>query len=86
VTVRVDATARPTFLCVDDGQGKTLFSGTLDGKQVFKARRVRMNIGLASTLVTVNGNPVRLNGSPDGLDVTRAGGAKALPLGQRPCG
>jgi len=85
VTVRVDATGRPTFLCVDDGQGKTLFSGTLDGKQVFKARRVRMNIGLASTLVTVNGNPVRLNGSPDGLDVTRAGGAKTLPLGQRPC-
>ena len=85
VTVRVDATGRPTFLCVDDGRGKTLFSGTLDGKRVFKARRVRMNIGLASTLVTVNGNPVRLNGSPDGLDVTRAGGAKTLPLGQRPC-
>ena len=86
VTVRDDATARPTFLCVEDGQGTTLFSGTLSGKQVFKARRVRMNIGLASTVVTVNGNPVRLNGSPDGLDITRAGGAKALPLGQRPCG
>lgn len=86
VTVRVDATLRPTFLCVDDGSGNDLFSGTLSGKKVFRGKRIRMNIGLASTRVTVNGNPVRLNGSPDGLDITRAGGAKPLPLGQRPCG
>ena len=86
VTVRVDASGRPTFLCVDDGSGKTLFSGTLDGKKVFKAKRVRMNIGLKSTFVTVNGNPVPLDGSPAGLDITRAGGAKALGLGKRPCG
>jgi hypothetical protein len=86
VTVRVDASLRPTFLCVDDGQGKVLFSGTLSGKQVFRAKRVRMNIGLASTRVTVNGNPITLSGSPAGLDITRAGGAKELPLGQRPCG
>ncbi|HEY6760301.1 MAG TPA: hypothetical protein VI318_12460 [Baekduia sp.] len=86
VTVRVDASGRPTFLCVDDGKGNQLFGGTLDGKKTFKGRHIRMNIGLASTSVTVNGNPVRLNGSPDGLDVTRAGGARTLPLGQRPCG
>jgi hypothetical protein len=86
VTVRVDASGRPTFLCVDDGAGKTLFSGTLDGKKVFKGKRVRMNIGLKSTFVTVNGNPVPLDGSPAGLDITRAGGAKSLGLGQRPCG
>jgi hypothetical protein len=86
VTVRVDATGRPTFLCVDNGSGTTLFSGTLDAKKVFKARRVRMNIGLKSTQITVNGNPVRLDGSPAGLDITRAGGAKSLPLGNRPCG
>jgi hypothetical protein len=85
VTVRVDATGRPTFLCVDDGSGKVLFSGTLDGKQTFKARRVRMNVGLASTTITVNGNPVRLPGSPAGVDITRQGGARDLPLGQRPC-
>jgi hypothetical protein len=86
VTVRVDASGRPTFLCVDNGSGTTLFSGTLDGKKVFKARRVRMNIGLRSTQITVNGNPVPLDGSPAGLDITRAGGAKSLPLGNRPCG
>jgi hypothetical protein len=86
VTVRVDASLRPTFLCVDDGSGNNLFNGTLTGRKVFRGRRIRMNIGLASTRITVNGNPVRLNGSPDGLDITRAGGAKTLPLGQRPCG
>jgi hypothetical protein len=86
VTVRVDATGTPTFLCVDDGSGKVLFSGTLSGKDVYKAKRVRMNIGLKSTRVTVNGNPIRLDGSPAGLDITRKGGAKALPSGNRPCG
>jgi hypothetical protein len=86
VTVRVDASIRPTFLCVDNGHGTTMFSGTLTGKKVFRAKRVRMNIGLASTRITVNGNPVRLDGSPAGLDITRKSGARSLALGQRPCG
>ncbi|WP_445150603.1 hypothetical protein [Baekduia sp. Peel2402] len=85
VTVRVNAPL-PTFLCVDDGSGKVLFSGTLDGKKVFKDKRVRMNIGLKSTQITVNGNPIRLDGSPAGLDITRKGGAKSLASGNRPCG
>ncbi|HET6507415.1 MAG TPA: hypothetical protein VFG42_11560 [Baekduia sp.] len=86
VTVRVDASGRPTFLCVDDGSGQVLFSGTLDGKKVFKSERVRMNIGLKSTYITVNGNPITLTSSPAGLDITRKGGARELPLGSRPCG
>jgi uncharacterized protein YaiL (DUF2058 family) len=85
VTVRVDASVRPTFLCVDNGNGTTMFSGTLTGKKVFRAKHVRMNIGIASTRITVNGNPVRLDGSPAGLDITRKGGARSLALGQRPC-
>jgi hypothetical protein len=47
---------------------------------------VRLNVGLASTRVTVNGNAVTLNGSPAGLDITRTGGARELPPGNRPCG
>jgi hypothetical protein len=86
VTVRVDASGRPTFLCVDNGSGQVLFSGTLDGKKVFKSKRVRMNIGLKSTFVTVNGNPIALTESPTGLDITRKSGARPLPLGDRPCG
>jgi hypothetical protein len=85
VTVRVNAAGKPTFLCVDNGHGTTLFSGTLTGKQVFRAKRVRMNIGLKSTFITVNGNPVRLDGSPAGLDITRKDGARTLASGKRPC-
>jgi hypothetical protein len=86
VAVVVDASARPTFLCVEDGEGHQLFGGTLSGRQTFRARRVRLNVGLSSTVVTVDGNPVRLSGSPAGLDITRRGGAQDLPPGQRPCG
>jgi hypothetical protein len=85
VTVRVDSAGKPTFLCVDNGHGTTLFSGTLTGKQVFRAKRIRMNIGLKSTFITVNGNPVRLEGSPAGLDITRKDGARTLASGKRPC-
>ncbi|QEC48896.1 hypothetical protein FSW04_15815 [Baekduia soli] len=85
VTVRVDASRVPTFLCVDDGAGTELFNGTLDGVKVFTERRVRLNIGLASTRVTVDGNALVLAGSPAGFDITRRGGARELPLGQRPC-
>jgi len=86
VTVRVDATRQPTFLCVEDGQGRRLYAGTLSGKEVFRAKVVKMNIGLASTRVAVNGNPVTLNGSPSGLEVSRKGGVRPLPSGKRPCG
>jgi hypothetical protein len=35
--------------------------------------------------VTVDGTSVTLDGSPAGLDITRRGGARTLPLGRRPC-
>jgi hypothetical protein len=85
VRVRVDATARATYLCVDDGQGHQLFTGTLTGKKTFLARHLRFNVGLASTRITVNGKRVTLSGSPTGLDVTHHRGVRLLPNGQRPC-
>lgn len=86
VTVRVDATTRPTFLCVENGEGRQLYGGTLSGKEVFRDKVIKLNIGLASTRVTVNGNAVTLNGSPTGLEISRKGGVRQLPLGKRPCG
>jgi hypothetical protein len=86
VTVRVSALTRPTFLCVEDGAGNQLFGGTLSGTQTFKAKLLRLNIGLASTAVSVNGRPVPLGGSPAGLEISRKGGTRTLPLGRRPCG
>ncbi|HMS71579.1 MAG TPA: hypothetical protein PKB03_00965 [Baekduia sp.] len=84
ITVRVDAGTRATFLCVDDGNDNVLFNGTLAGKKTFKARRVRLNVGLATTRVTVNGNELKITGSPAGFDITRKA-VKPLAVGQRPC-
>ncbi|HZO37014.1 MAG TPA: hypothetical protein VFB41_09080 [Solirubrobacteraceae bacterium] len=86
VTVRVDAAAQPTFLCVEDEQGRTLFAGMLAGSKTFKSGRLRMNIGLSSTLVTVGGKTVPLAGSPTGLELTKANGAQPLAPQLRPCG
>ena len=83
VTVRLNA-QRPTFLCVD-GDGKELFNGTLSGSRTFRARVVRLNVGLGpSTRVTANGKAVPLTASPTGIELTPKRRA-VLPLGQRPC-
>lgn len=85
MVVTLDASVRPTFLCVDDGAGGELFNGTLSGRRTFRARHIRLNIGLASTRVTVNGKELTLPGSPAGFDISRRDGVRPLPLGQRPC-
>ena len=85
VTVRVSAAATPTFLCAEDGTGSQLYNGTLSGTETFHARVVRLNIGLSSTEVRVNGRAVPLSESPAGLEISRKGGVKPLALGERPC-
>lgn len=83
ITVRLTAPVA-TYLCADSGPGSApLFAGTLVGRKTFRGRRVRLNIGLASTRVTVNGRNVALNGSPAGLDLTRRI-KTPLGSGQRP--
>ena len=83
VTVRLNA-SQATFLCVE-GDGKQLFNGTLTGARTFRARVVRLNIGLGpSTRLTANGKVVPLTASPTGLELTPKT-RKFLPLGARPC-
>ena len=80
------ASTRPaaTFLCVE-GDGKQLFNGTLSGARTFRARVVRLNIGLGpSTRLTANGKVVPLTASPTGLELTPKR-RTLLPLGSRPC-
>ena len=84
VTVRLDSGPRPTFLCVDDGAGNDLFKGTLNGKRTFRGRRVRINVGLETAKVTVNGKKLALNTSPAGFDITPKQ-QKRLGSGERPC-
>jgi hypothetical protein len=83
VTARLNASAA-TFLCVE-GDGKQLFNGTLTGARTFRARVLRLNIGLGpSTRLTANGKVVPLTASPTGLELTPKT-RRFLPLGQRPC-
>lgn len=83
VTARLNASAA-TFLCVE-GDGKQLFNGTLTGARTFRARVLRLNIGLGpSTRLTANGKVVPLTASPTGLELTPKT-RKFLPLGARPC-
>jgi hypothetical protein len=82
VTVRFSP-VQATYLCVEDGRGRVLFAGTLSSTRVVRARTVRMNVGLASTVVTVNGRRLALTGSPSGYEVTRTR-RTPLPLGSRP--
>jgi hypothetical protein len=83
VTVRLTA-SQATFLCVD-GDGRELFNGTLTGSRSFRARVVRLNVGLGpTTRVTANGKPVALTGSPTGVQITPRR-QTFLPLGARPC-
>jgi hypothetical protein len=83
VTVRLTA-SQATFLCVD-GDGRELFNGTLTGSRSFRARVIRLNVGLGpSTRVTANGKPVALTASPAGIQITPRR-QTVLPLGARPC-
>ena len=80
-------TLRSLSISADFGRSlidNVLFNGTLAGKKTFKARRVRLNVGLATTRVTVNGNELKITGSPAGFDITRKA-VKPLAVGQRPC-
>jgi hypothetical protein len=85
MVVRLRAPTGGTFLCADNGRGKSLYNGTLTGFTTLRARHVRLNIGLASTSISVNGRSIALNGSPTGLDITHARGVRPLALGDRPC-
>jgi len=73
-----------SYLCVDHGPGTPPIETTLASPQTFKGKRVRINVGLSSVTVTVNGKPFALAGSPSGYDISVSHRAY-LPQGQRPC-
>ena len=84
VVVRLVPTDQASYLCVDHGPGTPTTETTLATPLTFKGKRVRINVGLSSVRVTVNGKPFALAFSPSGYDI----GVKKrtfLPQGQRPC-
>jgi cytoskeleton protein RodZ len=77
-----------TYLCVDRGPGTPIvYQGTTVDPQVFRGKRLRVNIGNASTVrVTSNGKRVSIPGATTiGYEFTPTR-ARPLPAGQtRPC-
>lgn len=87
VNVRI-APVAPTYVCVDSGPGTpVVFENTLDAAQTFRNReRVRVNLGLRSAVVTLNGEPVTIeqSGEPVALELTRDGSSE-IDAGEAPC-
>jgi hypothetical protein len=84
VVVHLVPTDQASYLCVDHGPGTPTTETTLATPLTFRGKRVRINVGLSSVRVTVNGKPFQLAFSPSGYDI----GLKKrsfLPQGQRPC-
>jgi hypothetical protein len=84
VVVRLVPTDQASYLCVDHGPGTPTTETTLATPLTFKGKRVRINVGLSSVRVTVNGKPFALAFSPSGYDI-RVKNRTFLPQGQRPC-
>ena len=80
--------SQATYMCLDDGQGTKLFEGTISSPQSFRERRrIRINLGLGTAALYVNGERYRYPRTADsvGFEFTRNGDAKKLALGDRPC-
>jgi helix-turn-helix protein/uncharacterized protein DUF4115 len=87
LTVRVVPTSA-TYVCVDDGNGKVSFEGTIDKGKTFRSRRrLRINLGRTAVSLTVNGKRVRIPESTSGAgySISRSGRATPLPSAERPC-
>jgi hypothetical protein len=84
VVVHMVPGPQASYLCVDHGPGTAPIETTLASPQTFKGKRVRINVGLSSVTVTVNGKPFALAGSPSGYDIA-VNHRVYLPQGQRPC-
>jgi hypothetical protein len=84
VVVKLVPGPQASYLCADHGPGTAATETTLSAPLTFRGKRVRINVGLSSVNVTVNGKRFALAGSPSGYDI----GLKKrsyLPQGQRPC-
>lgn len=82
------APAVDTYACLDTGEGSdVVFEGILAEAQTFtNPELLRVNLGKRSVALTVNGEPVAIEDSPEplGLEVTPAGTEEILD-GSRPC-
>ena len=77
----------PTYICVDDGAGTTIYEGITTERRTFRRRRLRINLGRPTATVRVNGRRIRPATLSDavGYDLRPGRRPRDLPPGQRPC-
>ncbi|GAC1319250.1 MAG: hypothetical protein NVSMB25_09790 [Thermoleophilaceae bacterium] len=81
------APAAPTYVCVDHGRGtRRTFEGIISSPRTFRGKHLRINLGVASTRLTVNRKRLVIppSGRPVGYDLTPNRTAPLAPL-LRPC-
>jgi cytoskeleton protein RodZ len=86
VRLRIAPTT-PTYVCVDKGAGTSVtFEGILDAPQMFRGRRLRVNLGKTDVELRANGRRVPLATGPDPVGfVFRPRSTRPLPPAERPC-
>ena len=76
----------PTYVCVDDGRGNVVFEDTIDGREKFSGKMLRINMGRAAGSVEVNGEPVKIEPGPNPVGYSfEPGKTRELADGERPC-
>ncbi len=76
----------PTYVCVDDGRGTIVFEDTIDGRERFSGKLLRINMGLAAGNIEVNGEPVKIEEGPNPVGFSfEPGKTRELADGDRPC-
>ncbi len=86
VTLRV-VPATPTYVCVDRGPGTpVLFENTIESRQTWRGRRLRVLLGKTDVRLVANGKPVNVppGANPVGFAFTPRR-SRELPVGGRPC-
>jgi cytoskeleton protein RodZ len=79
--------ATPTWVCVDRGVGTpVIFENTIDSAQIFRGKRLRINLGKRDVQLVMNGKPVRVTPGPEaaGFAFTPRH-TRELDSGERPC-
>ncbi|MDO8184541.1 hypothetical protein Q5424_09190 [Conexibacter sp. JD483] len=75
----------PSYLCVADGAGRTLWEGMRTGPYEVSRRRLRLRVGVATMRISVDGRPLTVRSAPSAYLLTPRG-VSGLPADRPVCG
>ena len=77
--------AEPSYLCVADGAGRTLWEGMRTGPYVVRGPKLIVRVGVASARIAADGRPVRVTTAPGAFELTPRA-IRPLPGDAHVCG